>query len=144
MFPLDDVTSPIGKAMLTLTPVAFPVSPSEIEIYGIASNVSHVSYDMLNQGVLLDTWTLGDLVLNGDFAHDVTEFLKGVETPFVGFRLKATDGLNSFSTRYTPRNHPSQLIVTLVPEPTVLALVATASALLMTRRSSRRQCRSAR
>jgi hypothetical protein len=121
-FSLPAVDATVDQALLTVSPYATPVSSNPLEIYGYQDYDGYVGSDDYDAGILIGNWSLPiNLGFGQDASFDVTDFMKGVSSPYVGFNLRLPQGgadvLCSNEYYYQPYGHPSQLIVSYVPEP---------------------------
>ena len=130
-FPTAPISGPIGQAFLTVNPYALPLGDLNINVYGITAGGPSISASDANAGTLLGTMHLPpNLGYGQDALFDVTAFLAGARSPYVGFNLRNAAGADVFSSLEYNYGHPSQLRVTLVPEPTTITLLSTGIGLI--------------
>jgi hypothetical protein len=124
-FPLYSITVPIKEAVLSVNPYGLPLWDKTIALYGYESTDGILTFADYDAGVFLGIWTIPEsLGFGEDTFFDVTDFLKTVTTSYVGFNLRTegTDVLSSIEYNY---GHPSQLTITLIPEPSTIFLLGT-------------------
>jgi hypothetical protein len=131
-FPTDQITGTVTQAFLTVNPYGLPLSGFNIDVYGIKSTTGLITESDANAGVFLGTWHIPQSLGYGqDAFFDVTDFIASADTPFVGFDLRDGPGeTDVFSSKWINYGHPEQLIVTTIPEPSTIALVAASLASL--------------
>ena len=123
-FPLSSITGQIGEAILSISPYGLPLYDTTVGLYGYESNDGILTVADYSAGQSLGIWTLSSSLDFGEDAFfDVTSFLQTVSSSYVGFNLRtsATDVFSSLE--YHDSWHPSQLAVTVVPEPSSLILL---------------------
>jgi hypothetical protein len=126
-FPIYEINRPFTQAILAVRPVGFPVDNSTLNVIGVPSQYGNLGADLIQSNNVLGTWTLFDYQdpqIASGFLYDVTEFVRGANTPYVGFRLELLSGNGpTLSTRFHYATPPSQLIVFVVPEPDSALLI---------------------
>jgi len=123
-FPLPWIPAgDVEKALLSINPYGEPVWCRTINVYGYGSNDGMLAFADYNAGAFLGVWTLPDPLAYGqDAFFDVTDFVSGTNTPFIGFNLRADD-VGVFSSLEYNYGHPAQLKVDVVPEPATMLLL---------------------
>lgn len=135
-FSTASITGIVSKALLTLNPYGLPLWGSTVDVYGYGTTIGALDVTDANAGTLLGTLTLpANLSYGQDAYFDVTALFTSANSPYVAFNLRST-GTDVFSSMEYNYGHPSQLLVTTVPEPCSIALVAVGLLALRTRRSA--------
>jgi hypothetical protein len=124
-FPTDQISRPIEEAYLSVNPYALPLRDYTIEVYGYESNdgiLTSLDYDAGNFiGIL---YLPEDIDFGEDAYMNVTGFLRGISTPFVGFNLRSEPGkADVFSSLEINYDHSSQLLISPIPEPSTIILI---------------------
>jgi len=124
-FSTAQITGPVSSAILTVTPVAFPVWEKNVHIYGFGSSVGLLDLTDLGAGShlgIMDAWA-------SPIQFDVTNFINGLSAPFAGFRLVTPNNIGADLFGSTHTSSPASLTFTLaspagsVPEPASWALM---------------------
>ena len=119
------ITGTVTNAMLTLNPYGLPLGGSTVDIYGYGTTIGLLENADASAGAFLGTLTLpSDLGYGQDAFFDVTSFVANNTSPFIAFNLRSIN-TNVFSSLEYNYGHPSQLLVTSVPEPSSIALMVT-------------------
>jgi hypothetical protein len=122
-FSTSLINGTVTQAFLTLNPYGLPLWGSAVDVYGFATNIGQLSTSDANAGMFLGTLNLpSNLGYGQDVFFDVTSFVSQTHSDFLGFNLRST-GTDVFSSLEYNYGHPSQLVVTMVPEPSQLALM---------------------
>jgi hypothetical protein len=112
---------------LSINPYSEPVWIKQVAVYAYQSNNNQIAFSDYNAGVFLGNWSLPAVYnFRQDAFFDVTQFMQGVSSPFVCFNLRPvapSAGADLFSSLEYNYGHPSQLIITPIPEPATLLLV---------------------
>lgn len=126
-FSSSGVSGTVTSAMLSVNPYGLPIWDSTVDIYGYGTSIAQLDVTDANAGVFLGTLTLPPgLGFGEDAFFDVSTFVANTRTPYLAFNLRADEGGGVlFSSLEFNYGHPSQLIVTAVPEPSTYALFAT-------------------
>jgi hypothetical protein len=133
-FSTSQITNSITQAFFSVNPYGLPLRVNSIDVYGYQSNNAQITSSEYNDGVFL-----GNLVVPANLSYgqdaflDVTQFVQGVSSPFVRFNLRTPAGASSgdiFSSLEYNFGHPSQLTVTLTPEPCTIVLFGLGGLLL--------------
>jgi hypothetical protein len=132
-FPLNSIDGQIEAATLTVNPYGLPLWGNPVQVYGYSSTDGILTVSDYDAGVFLGNWTLPNLNHGQDAYFDVTSFLKTVTTPYVGFNLRS-DGTDVFSSLEYNYGHPSQLLVSVIPEPATIFLLGLGAAILRKKR----------
>ena len=112
----------ITQAFLTLNPYALPLFGTDVDVYGYGTSEGQLVESDANAGTFIGTLTLPpDLDFGEDVFFDVTFFVASTNAPFLAFNLRSP-GTDVFSSLEYNYGHPSQLLVTAVPEPESAAL----------------------
>lgn len=120
-----------------MNPYGLPLWGSTVDVYGYGTTVGSLIAADANAGALLGTLILpANLRYGQDAYFDVTSFVASTHSPYVAFNLRST-GMDVFSSLEFDYGHPSQLLVTTVPEPSSVALIAVGLLALRTRRGSK-------
>ena len=123
-FPMSSINEPSSRVLLSVNPYGTPVDSKALQVYGFSSNNSQLNATDYDAGALLENWYLPTTLSWGQDAYlDVTQFVQNASGPYVCFNLRSSGifQLCSLSYKY---DHPSQLTVTTVPEPSsILALL---------------------
>ena len=129
-----------SQVLLALNPYGLPLWGKNVDIYGYDTSVGALAASDADAGTFLGTLVLpDDLGFGQDTTFDVTSFVDGVHSAYVGFTLR-TAGLDIFSSLEYNYGHPSELLATAaaVPEPAnaslMLAAIAAAAGLAVRRR----------
>ena len=129
-----------SQVLLALNPYGLPLWGKNVDIYGYDTSVGALAASDADAGTFLGTLVLpDDLGFGQDATFDVTSFVDGVHSAYVGFTLHTT-GLDIFSSLEYNYGHPSELLATAaaVPEPAnaslMLAAIAAAAGLAVRRR----------
>lgn len=135
-FPTNQLSEPITVAYLSVNPYALPLTDFTLEVYGYESSDGQLTSSDYNAGTFLGILYLPqDLGFGQDAFFEVTTFLQGASTPFVGFNLRSEEGMaDIFSSVEFNYGHPSQLLVSPIPEPQTFALLLAGLPLLVIRR----------
>lgn len=121
----------VANAEFSVNPYGLPLWGSSVNVYGFASTSSTISMADLASPTFLGTWVLPSNIGYGqDAFFNVTQFLQGVNTPYVDIILISPNGTDVFSSLQSNYGHPSQLTVT-TPESSVLAFLVVAFALFI-------------
>jgi len=124
VFPTSQITEEIAHASLSINPYGMPVWDKQLTVYAYQSNDSQIVSSDFNAGIFLGNWSLPEVYSWGqDAFFDVTQFMRGVSSPFVRFNLRTSGGPDQFSSLEYNYGHPSQLTITPVPEPATLLLL---------------------
>jgi hypothetical protein len=122
-FSTSQVKGGISQALLSLNPYGLPLWGPTVDVFGYETSIAPLDVTDANAGSFLGTLPLPDSLRYGeDVYFDVTSFVAGVKSPYVGFNLRSP-GLDIFSSLEYNYGHPSQLLITPVPEPSSLLLV---------------------
>jgi hypothetical protein len=145
-FPTSMIDGPVTGALLTVNPYGLPLHGRTLDVYGFPSDSAVIDRSDAFATNFLGTWILPEgLGYGQDAAFDVSDFMRSVATPYVGFNLRSS-GTDVFSSLEYNYGHPAQLRVTYIPEPggTSLAAIVGLSALaaLRSRLPRRVQARS--
>ncbi len=122
-FPTRDIRGKIAEAQLSINPYGLPVWITTLQLRGFQSARS--TLDSWESSSSIGTWNLPPIGYGQDAYFNLTDFMCRVTEPYVGFRLAAvnwTQGGNQFSSLERNYGHPSQLLVTLIPEPASILL----------------------
>jgi hypothetical protein len=126
VFSTSPITEEIAHASLSINPYATPVWIKQLAVYAYQKNDSEIVPSDYSAGVFLGYWSLPEVYTHGqDDFFDVTQFMQGVSSSFVGFNLRAatTGATDVFSSLEYNYGHPSQLTIALVPEPATMLLL---------------------
>ncbi|MCP4639892.1 MAG: hypothetical protein GY851_05645 [bacterium] len=124
-FPLAQVSGPIEEALLSVNPYGLPIWDYTMDVYGYESADGTISQADASAGTYLGTWVLSPALDFGDDAFfDVTGFLQGVSSPYVGFNLRSAAA--QFCSLEFNYGHPSQLTVTTTDPPMPMGVSALA------------------
>jgi hypothetical protein len=122
-FSSASITRRVIQAVLSLNPYGLPLFGTDIDVYGYGTAVGRLDATDANAGTFLGTLTLpSSLGYGEDVFFDVTAFVATANAPFLAFNLRTT-GTDVFSSLEYNYGHSSQLLVTVVPEPTTAALL---------------------
>lgn len=111
------------SATLTLNPYGLPLWGPTVDVYGYGTAIAALDVSDVNAGTYLGTLVLPENLGYGEDAYfDVTAFVATTATPYLAFNLRS-DGTNIFSSLEHNYGHPSQLLITTVPEPATAALL---------------------
>ncbi|MES2741604.1 MAG: PEP-CTERM sorting domain-containing protein [Pseudomonadota bacterium] len=142
-FSTAAITLPVLKATLTLNPYGLPLWSPTVDIYGYGTTDGQLVASDGNAGTFLGTLTLPvNLGFGQDAFFDVTEFVSHTyaSSPFLAFNLRGSSGAgNVFSSLEYNYGHPSQLLITAVPEPGEYALMLAGLAMVGAIARRRRQ-----
>lgn len=124
-FSTSAIPGVVTNAMLSVNPYGLPIWDSTIDIYGYGTSIAPLDITDANAGSFLGTLTLlPGLDFGQDAFFDVTSFVANTHAPYLAFNLRADEGGGVlFSSMEFNYGHPSQLIVTAVPEPSTSALL---------------------
>jgi len=135
-FPTDQISGPFTGAFLSVNPYSLPLWGKTVYVYGYESSDGKLTSSDYNAGTFLGTLNLPENLGYGqDAFFDITAFIPGVSTPFVGFNLR-TDlmGTDVFSSLEYNYGHAAQLLVSPIPEPQTIALLLAGLPLLCFKR----------
>jgi PEP-CTERM motif len=134
-FSTSQITSGFTGALLSLNPYGLPLWGPTVDVYGYGTAIGALNVTDANAGSFLGTLTLpANLGYGQDAYFDVTSFVSSINSPFVAFNLRSS-GTNVFSSLEYNYGHPSQLLITPVPEPSSIVLISAGLlAVLRTRR----------
>ena len=122
-FSSASISGTVSQAFLTLNPYGLPLWGPTVDVYGYGTAIGHLDVTDANAGTFLGTLVLpSDLGYGEDAFFDVTAFVATTDAPFLAFNLRTT-GTDVFSSIEYNYGHPSQLLVTAVPEPAQAALL---------------------
>ena len=131
-----------SRALLSVNPYGLPLWGLNVDVYGFKSTSGLIATSDATAGTYLGTLILPpDLGFGQDAYFDVTAFLMGVDTPYVGFVLYTPPMHGDvFSSLEYNCGHPAQLTIsTPVPEPGAITLLLLGLAgLIGFRRAARR------
>lgn len=117
------ITGNVSNAMLTLNPYGLPLWGPTVDVYGYGTTIGTLNVTDANAGTFLGTLTLPPGLGYGQDAYfDVTSLFTGFNSPYIAFNLRSLD-TDVFSSLEYNYGHPSQLLVTTVPEPSSIALI---------------------
>lgn len=140
-FSTASITGNVSQALLTLNPYGLPLWGTNLEVYGYGTTTGALVDADANAGTLLGTLSLPDDLGYGEDAYfDVTSFVTTVNTPYIAFNLRSSD-TDVFSSLEYNYGHPSQLLISTVPEPASLALITAGLLGLGARRVARKSTR---
>jgi hypothetical protein len=92
-FPTSAITGPITAATLTVNPYGLPLSAPAVDVYGIMEDNGAIGAQDINAGTFLGTMELpSNLGYGQDASFDVTAFMAGVTSSYVGFNLRDAGG----------------------------------------------------
>src|SRR6266545_3162494 len=115
-FPTAQISGSISQAFLTVNPYGLPLGDLNVDVYGIRATNGLIGASDANAGTFLGTMNLPpDLGYGQDASFDVTGFLAGANSPYVGFNLRNTSGADVFSSLEYNYGHSAQLHVSVVP-----------------------------
>ena len=140
-FSSTPITGTVTNATLSLNVYGLPIGP-DVDVYGYGTSVGQLEAADANAGTFLGTLPLpGNLGFGEDVFFDVTAFVAATHTPFLAFNLR-TAGTDIFSSLEINYGHPSQLLVTMVPEPAraTLSMIALLGALWSFEKRAARSC----
>lgn len=131
-FPTSSIPGPISQALLSVNPYGLPLWGPIVQVFGYESNDGQLTFSDYDAGTFLGNWVLPLALGYGEDAFlDVTPFLSGISSPYVGFNLRTeSGGTDVFSSLEYNYGHPAQLIVSSVPEPHGIALILSGIAAL--------------
>ncbi len=134
-FSTSQIMGSFTEALLSLNPYALPLWGSTVDVYGYGTAIGALDVTDANAGSFLGTLSLpANLGYGQDAYFDVTSFVSSINSPFVAFNLRSS-GTNVFSSLEYNCGHPSQLLITPVPEPSSIFLISIGMlAILYTRR----------
>jgi len=114
-FSLDSITTDsIIEATLSINPYGLPLHDETVDIFGYESNDGILTSNDYNAGTFLGTWVMPEgLGYGEDTFFDVTDFIRTVDSPYVGFNLRTDDG-DFFSSLEYNYGHPARL-TTVIP-----------------------------
>jgi hypothetical protein len=137
-FSTSQLTGSFTEALLSLNPYALPLWGPTVDVYGYGTAIGALDVSDANAGSFLGTLTLPDnLGFGQDVYFDVTSFVSSINSPFVAFNFRSS-GTNVFSSLEYNYGHPSQLLITPVPEPTSIFLVSIGLLAMLRLRARRR------
>jgi hypothetical protein len=123
-FSTSQITGSFTEALLSLNPYALPLWGPTVDVYGYGTAIGALDVTDANAGSFLGTLTLpANLGYGQDAYFDVTSFVSSIKSPFVAFNLRSS-GTNVFSSLEYNYGHPSQLLITPVPEPSSIFLIS--------------------
>lgn len=121
-FSTTPIVGNVSHALLSLNPYGLPLWGSFVDVYGYGTSTGTLQVADANAGTFLGSLNLPANLGYGQNAYfDVTPFVASTHTPYLAFNLRST-GTDVFSSLEYNYGHPSQLIVTTVPEPSSMAL----------------------
>lgn len=125
-FPTNRISFPVTEAYLSVNAYGTPLWDKTVEIYGYESSDGQLTFLDYDAGTFLGTLIIPDTTgYNEDFIFEVTTFMQGISSPYVGFNLRTDYGeADVFSSLEYNYGHSSQLLVSPVPEPSVITLFA--------------------
>jgi hypothetical protein len=122
-FDASAIHAPVLSAMLTLNPYGLPLWGPTVDVYGYGTAIAALDVSDANAGTYLGTLVLpADLGYGEDAYFDVTTFVATTTAPYLAFNLRS-EGPDVFSSLEYNYGHPSQLLITTVPEPASAALL---------------------
>jgi hypothetical protein len=124
-FSTAGISGTVTQALLSLNPYALPLWGPQVDVYGYGTDNGQLTALDANAGSYLGTLTLPpNLGFGEDVFFDVTSFVSGTSSfSFVAFNLRSAD-TDTFSSLEYNYGHPAQLLVTMLPEPGGLLLLA--------------------
>ena len=132
-FSTSQIAGSVSNALLSLNPYGLPLWGPTVDVYGYETTVGELDVTDANAGSFLGTLILpANLGYGQDAYFDVTSFVASTNSPYVAFNLRS-EGTNVFSSLEYNYGHPSQLLVTAVPEPSSIALITVGAGLLALR-----------
>jgi hypothetical protein len=118
-FPTD-----IAQATLSVNVYQLPFLASSILVYGYETAQSALSLSDVNAGTYLGAFTLPPGLQQGqELFLDVTSFVQAANAAYVAFSFRAEDAILLSSLEFN-RGRPSQLSISVVPEPSTYLLWA--------------------
>ncbi len=122
-FSSTAIDGDVDQALLTLNPYGLPLFGPQVDVYGYGTSEGQLVVSDANAGVFIGLLTLpSNLGYGEDVFFDVTSFVASTNAPFLAFNLRSA-GTDVFSSLEYNYGHPSQLLVTIVPEPESAALL---------------------
>jgi hypothetical protein len=122
-FDASAMDAPVISATLTLNPYGLPLWGPTVDVYGYGTAIAALDVSDANAGTYLGTLVLpADLGYGKDAYFDVTAFAATTAAPYLAFNLRS-EGTDVFSSLEYNYGHPSQLLITTVPEPASAALL---------------------
>ncbi len=121
-FQLPSFQGTIVQATLAVNPYGLPLDGNPINVYGYGTQSGLLAASDYNAGSYLGSWILPNLGYGQDASFDVTSLFSTLNTPYVAFDLQS-GGVDVLSSLYRNYGHPSELFLTVVPEPSSLFLL---------------------
>lgn len=121
IFPLSSIQGTITSAILTVNPYGEPLYGNPVDVYGRGDTSGLLAQSDFGLGSFLGAWTLPSLGFGQDASFDVTSLFSSLNAPYAAFSLRS-GGVDVFSSRNYNLGHPSELIITTVPEPSTISL----------------------
>jgi hypothetical protein len=121
-FPLNSVHGLVAsQVLLAVNLYSLPIGSNPINVYGYGSQSGTLASSDYNAGTLLGSWSLPSLTFGQDAFYDITTFFNSINAPYLAINLRAPSGWQNdyFSSLEVNYGHPSELIITVVPEPGV-------------------------
>ncbi|MFA5164971.1 MAG: PEP-CTERM sorting domain-containing protein [Candidatus Omnitrophota bacterium] len=124
-FPTSQILWPISTAYLSVNPYGLPLWSKTVQIYGYGSSDGQLTSSDYDAGNYLGVLILPeDLGYGEDALFEVTSFMQGVSTPFVGFNIRSEYAKTDiFSSLEYNEGHSAQLLVSPIPEPSTIILI---------------------
>ena len=131
-FSTSAITSPISQAVLSVNPYGLPLWGPIVQVFAYESSDGVLTFSDYGAGTFLGDWMLpSNLSYGQDTYFDVTQYLLGITSSYVGFNLRTENGgTDVFSSIEYNYGHPAQLTVSLIPEPATILLLGTGFAAL--------------
>jgi hypothetical protein len=118
------VPAEITQATLSVNVYQLPFLAPSISVYGYETAQSTLSLSDINAGTYLGAFTLPpDLQQGQQLFLDVTSFVQAAGAGYLAFNLRADDAILLSSLEFN-RGRPSQLSISVVPEPSAYVLWA--------------------